>query len=76
MNDYKSISISKNEFKAKECKDLEVSILLTKDIVNEQAINLISKHFNPSEIKTLLTSKIYSVLYYNSEIWHLPNLSP
>ena len=42
MNDYKSISISKNEFKAKECKDLEVSILLTKDIVNEQAINLIS----------------------------------
>ena len=28
------------------------------------------------ELKALLTSNYYSVLYYNSEIWHLPTLSP
>ena len=40
------------------------------------AIKLISKFFNQTEIKTLLTSNFYSVLYYNSEIWHLPKLAP
>ena len=25
---------------------------------------------------TLLTSNFYSILYYNSEIWHLPTLKP
>ena len=41
-----------------------------------QAIKIIKKYFTPSEIKTLLTANYYSILYYNSEIWHLPNLSP
>ena len=27
-------------------------------------------------IKDLLTSNYFSILYYNSEIWHLPTLSP
>ena len=40
------------------------------------AIKLISKYFNDNEIKSLLTSNFYSVLYYNSEIWHLPKLAP
>ena len=40
------------------------------------AIKLISKFFNQTEIKNLLTSNFYSVLYYNSEIWHLPKLAP
>ena len=40
------------------------------------AIKLIKKYFNPSEILTLLTSNFYSVLYYNSEVWHLPTLKP
>ena len=39
-------------------------------------IKLISKYFNDNEIKSLLTSNFYSVLYYNSEIWHLPKLAP
>ena len=40
------------------------------------AINLIKKYFNCNELKGLLTSNYYSTLYYNSEIWHLPTLSP
>ena len=40
------------------------------------ATKLISKFFNVNEIKNLPTSNFYSVLYYNSEIWHLPKLNP
>ena len=35
------------------------------------AINLIKKYFTNDELKSLLTSNYYSVLYYNSEIWQL-----
>ena len=37
-------------------------------------IGLIRKNFNKSELKQLLTSYFYSVLYYNSEVWQLPTL--
>ena len=40
------------------------------------AINILKKHFTNEELKGLLTSSYYSILYYNSEIWHLPTLSP
>ena len=40
------------------------------------AKSLIKKYFNKNEIKGLLTSNYYSVLYYNSEILDLPTLSP
>ena len=40
------------------------------------AINLIRKYFTSSELKGLLTSNYFSILYYNSEIWHLPSLKP
>ena len=39
-------------------------------------IKLIRKFFKPEEIWTLLTANFYSVLYYNSEVWHLPTLKP
>ena len=38
------------------------------------AINMIKKYFTQTELLTLLTSNFYSILYYNSEIWHLPTL--
>ena len=38
--------------------------------------HLIKKYFNQQELLTLLTSNFYSILYYNSEIWHLPTLAP
>jgi hypothetical protein len=40
------------------------------------AIKLIRKYFSKQEILQLLTSNFYSILFYNSEVWHLPNLKP
>ena len=34
------------------------------------------KKFTQPEILALLTSNFYSILYYNSKIWHLPKLKP
>ena len=38
------------------------------------AIRLIKKFFTKIELLQLITANVFSVLYYNSEIWHLPNL--
>jgi hypothetical protein len=38
------------------------------------AIKLIRKYFNSMELVQLIISNFYSVLFYNSEIWHLNNL--
>ena len=32
------------------------------------------KFFTKTELLQLVTANVFSVLYYNSEIWHLPNL--
>ena len=37
-------------------------------------IRLIKKHFTKTELRQLLTSNFYSILYYNSEVWHIPTL--
>jgi hypothetical protein len=38
------------------------------------ALKLISKYFKTKELLQILTSNVFSILYYNSEIWHLPSL--
>ena len=38
------------------------------------AIKLIRKYFTTKELVQLITSNFYSVLFYNSEIWHLNSL--
>ena len=40
------------------------------------ALRLLRKHFSNIEMRTLLDSHFYSVLYYNSNIWLTPSLSP
>ena len=40
------------------------------------AIRLIKKYFTQKEILSLITANYFSVLYYNSEVWHLPTLKP
>ena len=40
------------------------------------AITLIRKYFNNEQIMKLITACYYSVLYYNAEVWLLPNLRP
>ena len=39
-------------------------------------IRIIKKIFTKQELLSLVTSNFYSILYYNSEIWHLPTLKP
>ena len=34
-----------------------------------------NKHFSKTELLTLITSNYYSILYYNSEIWHIPSIT-
>ena len=53
-----------------------VSNTINKANIALHAIRLIKKHFNGDEIIKLLTSNFYSVLFYNSEIWHIPTLKP
>ena len=45
-----------------------------KSFVALNAIRLIRKYFTQKELIQLLTSNFYSILFYNSEIWHLPSL--
>ena len=37
-------------------------------------IKLIKYYFTSMELQQLITSNYYSILYYNSEIWNIPNL--
>ena len=39
------------------------------------ALRLLRKYFMPNEMRTLLDSNFYSVLYYNSVIWMTPELN-
>ena len=38
------------------------------------AIRLIRNYFNTDELLKLITSNFNSILYYNSEVWHLRTL--
>ena len=38
------------------------------------AIGIIRRYFTTNELLGLMTSNYYSILYYNSEIWHVPSL--
>jgi hypothetical protein len=40
------------------------------------AIRLIKGYFTLIELKNFITANFYSILYYNSEIWHWPKLNP
>ena len=40
------------------------------------ALRLMKKFFNPIEMRTLLDSYFYSVLYYNAVIWLQPEIGP
>ena len=40
------------------------------------AIKMILKFFNQTKILMLLPSNFFSILYYNSEVWHIPKLKP
>ena len=52
----------------------QITSTLTKANKALYAISLIKSHFSTDELLKLITSNFYSVLYYNSEVWHLNSL--
>ena len=51
-----------------------ISQCISKSSKSIVAIKMIKKFFNTRELLTFVTSNVYSVLYYNAEIWLLPTL--
>jgi hypothetical protein len=39
------------------------------------ALKIIRKYFNTKELLLILKSIVFSIRYYNSEVWHLPSLN-
>ena len=54
----------------------QVALTIKKAKSSLHAIKLIKPYFSNLELKQLITANFYSVLYYNSEIWHIPTLNP
>ena len=52
-----------------------VTLAINKSNKSLNALKLIRRYFNSKELIQLITSNYFSILYYNSEVWHLPNLS-
>ena len=52
----------------------QVSSTMFKATKALNAIKLIKKNFNSDELLKLITSNVYSILFYNSEVWHLQSL--
>ena len=51
-----------------------ISHCITKSKKALTAIRMIRKFFTTKELLQLVTSNVYSILFYNSEIWQLPSL--
>ena len=53
----------------------QVAMAITKASRALNAICLIRNYFNTDELLQLITSNFYSILFYNSEVWHLQTLN-
>ena len=71
-----SMNVLGVEFDSKLNWSKHISKVINKANKALHAIKMIKRFFNRDEILLLLTSNFYSILYYNSEIWHLPSLKP
>ena len=69
-----SINILGVQFDSRLNWEQQVSNSINKAKRSLHAIRLIKKYFNKTELRQLLTSNFYSVLYYNAEIWMIPSL--
>ena len=52
----------------------QVALCSSKAIKAINAIRLRKRYFTKSELLQLITAHVYSLLYYNSEIWHIASL--
>jgi hypothetical protein len=72
----KSMKVFGVQFDSKLNLSLQVNNCVKKAMAALQAIRLIKGYFTKAEILQVIASNFYSILYYNSEIWHLPELNP
>ena len=70
-----SMNVLGVEFDCKLNWQTQISNSITKSKKALNAIKIIRKHFSKTELLTLITSNYYSILYYNSEIWHIPSIT-
>ena len=72
----KSINVLGVTFDSKMQWSDQVCNAIKKAKKAQHAIMLLKNYFNKVELNQLLTSNFFSVLFYNSDIWHIPCLSP
>ena len=68
-----SINVLGITFDSKMNWQNQIENVITKAKKALHAIKLVRKYFNKNELLRLITANYYSILYYNSEIWHLPS---
>ena len=89
-NDYAPITLTINGSKIKSTPSIKVlgvdfdskfnwhkhiAMAISKSRKALQAIKLTKKHISKKELITLVTSKYYSILFYNFSIWLIPGLT-
>ena len=52
----------------------QVTNALSKSAKALNALRLVGRFFSKKQLIQLVTSNFYSILYYNSEVWHIKNL--
>ena len=52
-----------------------ISLALLKTNKSLNAIRLIKRFFTCGELLQIVTSNVFSIMYYNAEIWHVPCLN-
>ena len=53
----------------------QINQIISKVKIALHAICLIKPYFAAIELKQIITANFNSILYYNSNIWHLPTLA-
>ena len=71
----KSMNVLGVIFDSKLNRQLHTNHVITKAKKALFALRLLRKYFSVSEMRSLLDSNFYSILYYNSVIWLTPCLS-
>ena len=75
INSNRSINVLGVIFDSKLQWSDHIALTIKKSFSALNAICLIKKFFNQKELIQLITSNFYSIMFYNSEIWHLPLLN-
>ena len=73
MKSKKSINVLVVEFDSMLQWNSQVAKTITKAKAAIHAIRLVRRYFKPDELRSLITSNYYSILFYNCEIWMIPS---